>query len=548
MTAWSISRGLFPAGIKPSGGGHVVKFTTCCLFTILLLAATAFAQPADVTSQDVAKAIQQAVDVIEAAQQPSGGWPDQSQWRGGQTALSLLALLNAGVDRNTSPIRKGLAYLHGIPNESTYVVSLRCMVLVAAGAESTNGELISATQWLTSHQLSDGTWDYSPTSPGRDNSNTQFALLGLHEAAKAGVNVDQIVWGRSQAHFNDTQNADGGWCYKFRSLDNGPSSYGSMTCAGVASLFITGEQLMAGREKGYFEGGAYQCGRYAENVHIAGGLGWLARHFTVQSNPGHGNWQYYYLYALERVGMTGGLRYIGEHDWYRLGARELLSTQRGGMWNNSLVDTCFSLLFLAKGLRPVIIQKLQWNGLWNPDRYDLAHLTEYVSLKRGQIFTWQIVPISADVEDWLTAPILYFQGHDFPKFTDRDVEKLRNFVDNGGVLVAEACCSKPAFAAGFRKFAATAFKEYPLRELSPDHPVFHAVVDLDRTHGVMGIDAACRTSVFFLPNDVSLPVGAARSADAKGAVRIRLRFRAESCGLRHGRSAAGESVDAGEAG
>jgi hypothetical protein len=460
------------------------------------------AGPNDVTTAQVTAAIQRAVALIEKRQNADGSWPDSSQWRGGQTALSLLALLNAGVDRNSPPIQNGLAYLRTIPNEATYTAALRCMALAAADPDGYRAEITVAAQYLMRQQLDNGTWNYSPTVAGQDNSNTQFALLGLHEAAKAGVPIDPAVWLRSQKHFRDTQLTDGGWTYH----NSGPAkgnAYGSMTCAGIASLFITGEQIFVGREKGYVDGAAYQCGRYAENLEVLGGLKWLTAHFDVKSNPQHGTWLHYYLYALERVGMTGGLRYIGTHDWYREGARFLVDTQQGdGHWED-LPGTCFSLLFLAKGLRPVLIQKLAWNGQWNPDHYDVSHLVDYINQKRRQSLSWQTVPVSASVEDWLAGPILYMQGHEFPRFGEEEMAKFRRYVDNGGILVFEACCSKPAFAQGFRAFAAQAFADYPLRELSLDHPIFHAAVDLDRTHGIMGIDVGCRTSVFFLPNDVS---------------------------------------------
>ena len=459
------------------------------------------AQVANVSSQQVANAIQRGVTWVQARQLPDGSWPDNSQWRGGHTALALLALLNAGVDPHSPEMQAGMARLLETANESTYVVSLKCMVLAAADPAKYRAELTAAAQWLMRTQLENGTWNYSASVRGQDNSNTQFALMGLHEAAKAGVNIDPVVWQRSQKHFRETQLTDGGWTYR----NSGPargSAYGSMTCAGIASLFITGEQILVGRERGYIDGAAYQCGRYVENLEVLGGLGWLARRFDVRTNPQHGTWLHYYLYTLERVGMTGGLRYIGPHDWYRQGARYLVETQVNGCWND-LQDTCFSLLFLAKGLRPVLIQKLQWSGSWNLDRYDAAHLVEYISQKRHQPVAWQSVPLGAPVEDWLTAPILYVQGHEFPRFTDEDVDKLRRFVDNGGVLVFEACCSKVAFAQGFRTLAARAWPDSPPRALGLDHPIFHAAVDLDRTHGIMGIDAGCKTCVFFLPNDLS---------------------------------------------
>ena len=62
---------------------------------------------------------------------------------------------------------------------------------------------------------------------------------------------------------------------------------------------------------------------------IDNGVDWLRRHFTVQGNPSssarHSRlWHYYYLYGLERAGRLSARRKIGEHDWYREGAKFLV--------------------------------------------------------------------------------------------------------------------------------------------------------------------------------------------------------------------------------
>ena len=67
------------------------------------------------------------------------------------------------------------------------------------------------------------------TMPGGywDNSNAQFAILGLHSAASAGIKIPRESWERVEKHFLETQNPDGGWGYQ-----RGGSG-GSMSCAGL---------------------------------------------------------------------------------------------------------------------------------------------------------------------------------------------------------------------------------------------------------------------------------------------------------------------------
>ena len=68
----------------------------------------------------------------------------------------------------------------------------------------------------TTRGLNAGMWNYGHGQLGgghEDNSNTQFAILGLREAALAGVRIKRKTWELASEHFIDTQNDDGGWGY-----------------------------------------------------------------------------------------------------------------------------------------------------------------------------------------------------------------------------------------------------------------------------------------------------------------------------------------------
>src|SRR6185436_12075222 len=73
--------------------------------------------------------------------------------------------------------------------------------------------------WLVEAQTNrggdSGDWDYQkPPQEGMDNSNTQFAVLGLRAAMNAGVQVPVVSWVRSLNHWMADQNKDGSWPYR----------------------------------------------------------------------------------------------------------------------------------------------------------------------------------------------------------------------------------------------------------------------------------------------------------------------------------------------
>ena len=465
-----------------------------------------------VTSEQVHSAVQKAIAHLRRTQRGDGSWPDHGH-RGGTTALAVLGLLNAGVPANDPAVVGGLRALDGVANEATYVVSLKAQVYAILAQQDPRWmpRLRAAAAFLVRGQTPTGMWSYGRRGgrdiSGRgDNSNTQFALLGLHEAAKAGVDVPAAVWQRARQHFTTAQTPEGGWGYISE-----PRGYGLMTAAGVASLYIVGQRLHVPGEK-VFVGGAYpSCGKYLQNVVLAAGLKWLADNFTVRNNPGKGTWLHYYLYGLERVGMISGLRTLGRHDWYRQGAEFLVESQGGtGGWGRTH-HTVFGLLFLAKGNRPVLIQKLTWQGArpgepsWNRNLHDLENFTAFVDDKFGKRVTWQSTTLDPPLRDLRVSPILFVTGHEFPVFTAAEKKKVRAYVESGGTLLADACCGSRAFAEGFRRFAAETFPEYRLRALDAIHPVFRSHFKLEGAdrYDLEGIDVGCRTGVFFAPKALS---------------------------------------------
>jgi hypothetical protein len=476
------------------------------LFGVLSAAPT---QGADVTGAQVRRAIQQGVRAIRSRQNADGGWTEHSQ-PGGSTCLAALALLQAGESPDSPVLSAALRNIRRIQNERVYTTSLKIMVLARVNRPEDRRLITEATQWLIGAQNRTGLWTYEPGGDRFDHSNSQFALLGLNAAAEAGVKIPAEVWQKAQGKVLGTQGKDGGWGYQV-----GGPTYGSMTAAGVSDLLILGNRLIFGQEKGFTGGVAPNCGHYRVYKPLGRGLDWLGHSFRADTNPGAAIGQtHYWLYAVERCGILSGQQLFGRHDWYREGAEFLVSTQQpSGMWNSNLVDTCFALLFLAKGHAPLLVQKLAWSEDegWNLDRYDLAHLVAYLGDQLGEPVAWQSVRFDAPLEDWLAAPLLYMQGHEFPTLNDVQRKKLRKYVEQGGTILAEACCGREEFRTGFREFAAAAFPETPLRRLGPEHAVFHVLHKIDppdpasrnQAGELMGLDFGCRTSVIFSPRDMS---------------------------------------------
>lgn len=478
------------------------------LFTLApVLSACVPVRAQDVSSAEVRQAVTAAVGYLKWIS-TDGAWSGAPQFTGGATTISALALLSAGVPVDDPVLKRALERVVRLEDRWTYVASLRIAVLAATDPARYSDEISRSARFLIRGQLRNGQWTYTAGDFGStlrgDNSNTQFALLGLHEAARVGTHVPRELWTRAEQHWVSSQNRDGGWGY----VRGQSTSTGSMTAAGVASLLIVGHEVNRTLERGYTDRGvAPGCGKYAQNKSLAAGLRWLAQNFSATGNPRSPQWALYWLYGAERVGILSGLKYFGSHDWYRAGAAHLVETQsRDGSWNGNTIDTAFAVLFLAKGQRPLLFNKLAWSrdDRWQPDRHDVEHLVGFIGADLGEAVAWQAVALNAPLSEWLEAPILYITGHTFPRLSSRERAKLRQYVDGGGTLLIEACCSREAVQRGFEEFAADVFKGYDARPLGPEHPVWTARYTVDpAAFPLLGIDTACRTSVIFSPRDLS---------------------------------------------
>jgi len=297
-------------------------------------------------------------------------WPSSPEWPGarvGATALAVYALRAAGVPADDPAIEKAVQEtLVVVPASGppalrddlegyTYALSMLAMALHAVDAERFHVALAALGRKICDGQLENGQWtyhcerpEYKAKGPARtgDNSNTQYAILGLRAVRRSGIGVDPTVFERTAKFWLANSNAYGGWGY-------GPKGSFhhelSMTAAGISTLVICAEALEgpdAARKtvKGRAVGSGHQ--RLGE----------------ILLQKGYAGEEIYTWYGIERACILTGTKSYEDFDWYHEGAKILVDTQKdSGAWgDNSVrgvttgrgygeaVDTSFALLFLKR--------------------------------------------------------------------------------------------------------------------------------------------------------------------------------------------------------
>jgi hypothetical protein len=485
------------------------------------------AQEPPVSAAAIQRAIDRARDYLVRSQAGNGTWEcamRTDETRVGATALVALSLANAGMGTEDPAMKKSLDWLRSQTPDDTYSVSLQTILLAMVSPDADRGMLVRNVEWLERAQITQGrgtgAWSYHLAGGSGDNSNAQFAVLALHEAARVGVPVKTAVWDRAQRYWTACQNENGSWGY----TAGASAGTGSMTCAGIASIWITAEQT--GSPDATISDDRISCCHGGSSPKpLERGLSWLGKNFTVTQNPGTGGqtWRYYYLYGLERVGRFTARRFIGQadkqFDWYLEGAKMFVATQdpltgafRTGMaTEDPTVATAFALLFLAKGRRPVIVAKSSHGPRddWNQHSHEIAHLVEHVESRWKQDYpaglSWHVIDTpSAQEADFAQAPVLWLSGKKALKLGPDAGRRLRRAIDQGGFIFAETACPEGRdFDEQFRQLVTEIFPEpeYQLHLLPPEHPAWNAeeIVPPEFQRPLLGVDYGCRTCLIYAP-------------------------------------------------
>lgn len=300
------------------------------------------AGPAAELEKKVAPAREKAIKFLKGRQDKDGTWESDALllagMDGGQTALAVLALLEAGVPANDVALAKAFEFLRNLKSDRTYVVSLRAQVLARADAKTYAKEVQAGADWLLKTRVEkDGKlvgWSY-PGNTVADNSNTHFAVMGLHAAARAGAKVDPAVWKQVRDLYARTQHTSGGWAYM---TDGAATPSRNMTLAGLLALAVaTGYDKGAkGPDPAFEKGMQTLLGHDWKGDGKSAGYAWLT---TAELGRALGATEF-------KAGKLAD-------PWYREAAEKLVKGQReDGSWKSdgAPIDGNFPVIATACGL------------------------------------------------------------------------------------------------------------------------------------------------------------------------------------------------------
>jgi len=428
-----------------------------------------------VTALRVRSSVERAVAYLQNLQQEDGRIPSAPthHQEGSGTVMGALAMLAAGADPESDVhVRRALEWLSRHDLDSTYYRAVRANVWEYALRRSPENATYHAAlkrdfEWLMGALGKKEGWRYRFSSSDWDNSVTQYGVLGVWAARRAGMDPGTEFWNRMSKHFLNVQNPDGGWGYR-----TGGSS-ANMATAGLATMFLVFDHLHAKQYYQQTKGNPFAEGAAAECLEsIARGMTWL------NGTRGNGR-DGYYLYGIERTGVASGRKTIGGTDWFLDGVQTVLAMQQadGSIplqgHGGPVVNTAFATLFMVYGGAPVAFNKLEYGEGqgWNLNPRDIANVTKHLWSAYERPLNWFSVHIDSPVEEF-EAPILYLSGADKVTFTEEQILTLRQYLDRGGFIFAEASDGSQAFRDSMKKLASDLIPDADLTPLPADHDLY----------------------------------------------------------------------------
>jgi hypothetical protein len=499
-----------------------MRFGVACITAVILCARMSPAATPDEVQNSIDKSVRYLY-----AQQRGGNWensrkakkivsPAQDQ-PGGMTVTATYALLSVGERRDVQPLSMAIRYLQTHDFTSVYTLGMRCQVWRMLLPEERMRGALRMDGLLLAKSISADTGMYDSrldrASNPPDHGVSQYGVQGVWACAQEGMEIPTSYWQSVDSGWRHAQHSDGSWNYGKTPIDKAQTL--PMTAAGLATLFIAQDALSMGvspSSKGN-----------VSDPQIDSGLAWLGAHFTEVFNS---KYQYYALYELEELGAAGGRKYFGNTDWYAQGADYLVRTQKSdGSWNSTVADTALSLLFLTHGRAPVGMNKLEYfsstgapgadagraEGDWNQRPRDLANFDRWMGkqVELDRLLNWQVVDLNAPAADLHDASILYVTGDKALNLDAADKQKLKAFIEQGGMVLFNADYGSAEFSASVKQLAAELF---PLIGEFRELPMDHCILNKEQFLGsawqdpptILGLSNGVRELMILLPKaDVS---------------------------------------------
>ncbi len=178
------------------------------------------------------------------------------------------------------------------------------------------------------------------------------------------------------------------------------------------------------------------------------------------------------------------------------------------------------MLFLARGRAPVLINKLVYDnnsganagkeGPWNQRPRDVANFVRWMGEQTERDINWQVTNLDVPENELHDAPFLYLSGNSDLSLKPEQMDKLRQFINHGGMVLFNADCggaegAPNPFVTSISALGKQLFPDYEFRELPDNHCIYtneqYPPSRWKKKVSLRGLSNGVRELMIIMPND-----------------------------------------------
>jgi hypothetical protein len=219
-------------------------------------------------------------------------------------------------------------------------------------------------------------------------------------------------------------------------------------------------------------------------------------------------------YDVDRVSYSKGVRaagFKGNEPWFdaiEINCRVVALVSRWGMavgWQDSVQDeyqaympesalklgmnifsyasamrawaknAAYSMKFIDKDKSSsdkVSLVQVVYDGVWKTRHVGLSILLHTFNQRTEVPVKFKVREMRLTNPDIFNAPLIYLTGHEHFELSAKEILQLRQYLENGGFLLGEACCGRKGFDRAFRQLMKKTLPGQPLQAVVPTSSLY----------------------------------------------------------------------------
>ncbi len=128
----------------------------------------------------------------------------------------------------------------------------------------------------------------------------------------------------------------------------------------------------------------------------------------------------------------------------------------------------------------LVLGQIVHNGDWDPTPHGIPNLLKTIDQSTTLNVQFKRIAVDPAKDDIFRFPLLIMIGQRDFQFSDEAAKRLRQYLDNGGVLFVDDAVGTSEFDKAFRREIKKVYADKDLKPLPPEHPMFNFVSDARR--------------------------------------------------------------------